>query len=76
MAGLMKNAGARGIPWLISHSTKKTLEKHSIARMNPRTWGRDSKCTLEWTEMVMGQATELNATSSLGGKTGEVEEQV
>lgn len=39
----MKNAGARGIPWLISHSTKKMLEKHSITRMNPRTWGRDSK---------------------------------
>jgi len=46
-AGLMKNAGGRGIPWLISHSTKKTLEKHSITRRNPRTWGRDSKNTLE-----------------------------
>lgn len=51
----MKNAGARGIPWLISHSTKKVLEKHSITKMNPRTWGRDSKHMLEWSEMAMGR---------------------
>lgn len=49
----MKNAGARGIPWLISHSTKKVLEKHSITKMNPRTWGRDSKHMLEWSEMAI-----------------------
>lgn len=75
-AGLMKNAGARGIPWLISHSTKKMLEKHSMTRMNPRTWGRDSKHVLEWSEMAMGQSTEPNAPSRLGGETGEVGKQV
>lgn len=44
--------------------------------MNPRTWGRDSKHTLGWTEMMMGRSTELNTPSRLGGETGEVEEQV
>lgn len=53
-AGLMKNAGARVIPWLVSHSTKKTLEKQSITRRSPRTWGRDSKHMLEWTDVAMG----------------------
>lgn len=72
----MRNAGARGIPWLISHRMKKTLVKHSITRMNPRTWVRGSKHMLKWTEMMMGQSTELSALSSLGSKIVEVEKQV
>lgn len=74
-AGLTKAAEVRGIPWLFSHTMKKTLEKHSITRMNPRTWGRDRKHTLEWTEML-GQSTKLNNPSCLGSKTGEVDDQV
>lgn len=42
-AGLMKDAGLRGTPWLFSHTMKKTLEKHNITRVNPRAWGRDKK---------------------------------
>lgn len=44
--------------------------------MNPRTWVRGSKHMLKWTEMMMGQSTELSALSSLGSKIVEVEKQV
>lgn len=76
-AGLMKNAGVRGIPWLFSHTMKKTLEKHSITRMNPRAWGRDRKHTLEWTEMLDDLPNwMIQAAWAVDHSTGEVEDQV
>lgn len=59
-AGLMKSAEVRGIPWLFSHTVKKTSEKHNITRMNPRTWGRDRKHTgMNWNAGTIYQ-TELS----------------